>query len=135
MFRTSITHHITRPRASLRPVRPLTTTPTLRARKGAEDKDSLQPRRSEYSMTGTDDAAADNPDAAFNPNKTRPEEEVATAGKNKKDNPHGGNPLDVSPGNEEVSRPEPEEGRESKGVERGPSTGGSAPKAGGGWTG
>lgn len=86
-------------------------------------------------MSGTDDSAAENEDAAFNPNKTRPEEEVETAGMNKKDNPHGGNPLDVSPGNEEVSRPEPEEGREAKGKERGPSQAGGAPKAGGGKSG
>lgn len=111
-----------------------TTTPRL-ARKGAEDKDSLQPSRSEYSQTGTDDAAAVNEDAAFNPSKTRPEDEVDTAGKNKKDNPQGGNPLDVSPGNQGVSQPEPGEGRSAEGKERGPSGGGSAPKAGGGKSG
>lgn len=136
MLRTLLPRHLPRTRpTTITLARPLSTTTPLAARKGAEDKDSLQPSRSEQSLTGTDNAAAANEDAAFNPNKTRPEEEVDTAGKNKKDNPHGGNPLDVSPGNQEVSQPKPGEGREVKGKERGPSGGGSAPKSGGGESG
>jgi hypothetical protein len=48
--------------------------------KDAQDKDSLKPRSTEYSKSSSDDDAAANEDAAFNPNKTRPEEEKSTAG-------------------------------------------------------
>jgi hypothetical protein len=139
MFRTSMTRHLLRPTNALprthafhpTTLKPLSTSTPLSARKGAEDKDSLQPRRSEYSQTGGDDAAAENSDAAFNPNKTRPEEEVDTAGTNKKDNPHGGNPLDVSPGNTDVSKPSSGENRKAENTNEKRSGAGSAPKAGG----
>ena len=135
MFRTLLPRHLLRTRPTTTPLtlssRPFSSTTPLAARKGAEGKDDLQPSRSEYSQTGTDDTAAKNEDAAFNPNKTRPEQEVDTAGKDGTHNPQGGNPLDVSPGNQDVSQPVREEGRESKGKDRGASGGGSAPKAGG----
>lgn len=43
------------------------------------ERDRLNPTSTEYSKTGSDDAAAHMDDAAFNPNKTRPEEEVGSA--------------------------------------------------------
>jgi hypothetical protein len=124
-YRTQGLHPSTLPR-------PFTTTsPATYPRKHAQDRDSLKPESTEYSKSGTDDAAAQNPDAAFNPKKTRPEEETAAAGEGGE-----GNPLDVSPGNEKVSRPRgSEEGGAQKGVRKGASGGGSAPKAGGGKSG
>jgi hypothetical protein len=140
MFRTQITRHLLRPSTPIRAqptsisiTRPLSNTSALYARKGAEDKDSLQPRRSEFSLTGGDDAAAESEDAAFNPDKTSPEDELNTAGTNTKDNKAtgDGNPLGVSPGNTDVSKPQPEEGRESKGGDRKTASGsGGAPKSG-----
>ncbi|KAK0650691.1 hypothetical protein DIS24_g6562 [Lasiodiplodia hormozganensis] len=64
------------------------------------ERDRLNPTSTEYSKTGSDDAAAHMDDAAFNPNKTRPEEEVGSA---ERESGEGPNPLNVSPGNRDVS--------------------------------
>ncbi|KAL1801235.1 hypothetical protein ACET3X_001577 [Alternaria dauci] len=79
----------------------LSTTPARFAQKDAQDKDSLKPRSTEYSKSGSDDGAAHS-DAAFDPSKTSPEEAEATAGREA-----GGpeNSLNVSPGNKDVSDP------------------------------
>jgi len=71
-------------------------------RKGNEDKDSINTEATEYSKSGTDDAAAKNEEAAFDPSSTSPESERAKAGEG---NEESGNPLDVSPANQEVSKP------------------------------
>jgi len=114
--------------------RPLATTYPLLARKGAEDKDSLQPRRSEYSQTGGDDAGAES-SAAFDPNTTSPEGEKAQA-KQDKGGDEKKNPLDVSPGNAEVSKPRKnDEGGPANSPRTSSSGGGGAPKAGGGKSG
>lgn len=105
----------------------LSTTPTRFAAKDAQDKDSLKPRSTEYSKSGSDDAAASS-DAAFNPNKTSPESAEATA-----ENEAGGkdNSLNVSPGNEDVSEPnDPEVGGNGGAPDKKSSGGGSAPKNG-----
>ncbi|KAF1984908.1 hypothetical protein K402DRAFT_395282 [Aulographum hederae CBS 113979] len=105
-------------------------------RKDSQDKDSLVPESNEYSKSGSDAAAAsEDPQAAFGRDTTRPEEEM---GKAKGEG--GEKPLDVSPGNPDVShaRGGTEGGAESsthgKDRER-TSGGGSAPKAGGGKSG
>jgi len=49
-------------------------------RKGSEDKDSINRESMEYTKTGSDDQVAAMGDAAFNPDKTSPEEEMKTAG-------------------------------------------------------
>jgi hypothetical protein len=51
----------------------------LYATKDAQDKDSLKPRATEYSKSGSDDAAAHD-DAAFDPNQTKPETERKNMG-------------------------------------------------------
>ncbi|KAF2009615.1 hypothetical protein BU24DRAFT_358311 [Aaosphaeria arxii CBS 175.79] len=105
--------------------RPLTTTTPFLAQKDAQDKDSLNPRSTEYSKSGGGDDAAAHTDAAFNPNKTRPEEE----GQHE-------NPLETSPGNKEVSKARKEdEGGAQGSPRRSTSSKGSAPKAGGGKSG
>jgi hypothetical protein len=106
----------------------ISTTPTRFAQKDAQDKDSLVPRSTEYSKSGSDDAAASS-DAAFNPNKTSPEEAEATA-----EREQGGkdNALNASPGNKEVSEPnDPNAGGSPGAPDRKQSGGGSAPKSGG----
>ncbi|KAK8177937.1 hypothetical protein IWX90DRAFT_510597 [Phyllosticta citrichinensis] len=111
--------------------------------KDTQDKDSLNPTSTEYSKSSGDDAAAQTTDAAFNPNKTSPEEETATAnresGEVRKSGPSDTNPLDVSPGNPEISKPrDPTEGGADKAPqkERARTSGhGSPKKAGGGKSG
>jgi hypothetical protein len=106
----------------------LSITPTRFAQKDAQDKDSLKPRSTEYSKSGSDDDAAAS-DAAFNPSKTSPEEAEATAEKEA-----GGkdNSLNASPGNEEISRPnDPGVGGSGGAPDKKGSGGGSAPKSGG----
>ncbi|KAF2259512.1 hypothetical protein CC78DRAFT_537046 [Lojkania enalia] len=117
--------------ATLSLARPLSSTPrSLLPRKDTQDKDSLNPTSTEYSKSGSDDAAAHD-DAAFNPNKTSPETEKETT-----TSTAGNDPLNVSPGNPEVSKPRSStEGGASEDPSQKSSGGGSAPKAGGGKSG
>jgi len=103
-------------RTTLRPAAPTITAPalTVAARqyhttlnlmsyKDDQDRQSLKPRPSEGTKSGSDDEVAEKTDAAFNPNKTAPEEEKASAANN-------GNPLEASGANQEFSKPQsPEE--------------------------
>ncbi|KAL1388917.1 hypothetical protein HDK64DRAFT_270923 [Phyllosticta capitalensis] len=100
--------------------------------KDAQDKDSLNPTSTEYSKSGGDNAAAHTPDAAFNPNKTSPEEATKTA---ERESGEDTNPLDASPGNPDISKPrDPTEGGAEKGArnERARTSGGGSPKKAGG---
>ncbi|KAI9764197.1 MAG: hypothetical protein M1835_007612 [Candelina submexicana] len=99
-------------------------------RKDSQHKDSINTEATEYSKSGTDDQAAREQDAAFDPQKTSPETEKETAGENSRVKqeprranyhfipstkssglrilltaPADSNPLDVSPANPEVSKP------------------------------
>jgi hypothetical protein len=49
-------------------------------RKGSQDKDSINTDATEYSKSGTDDDAAKNEQAAFDPSQTAPGEEKEKAG-------------------------------------------------------
>jgi hypothetical protein len=104
-----------------------TTTSTRFPQKDAQDKDSLAPQSTEYSKSGSDDDAASS-DAAFNPNKTSPEEAEATAEKEA-----GGkdNSLNTSPANQEVSEPNDPNAGGTGAPEKKQSGAGSAPKSGG----
>ncbi|KAL6709967.1 hypothetical protein ACN47E_000752 [Coniothyrium glycines] len=97
------------------------------AQKDAQDKDSLKPRSTEYSKSGSDDEAAHS-STAFNPKQTKPEAEEATA-----ESEAGGkdNSLNASPGNPDISQPnDPKVGGTSNAPDRQASGGGSAPKNG-----
>lgn len=123
VYRTSSYHP-----SSLPLPRFLSTTPrAYYPRKDTQDKDSLNPTSTEYSKSGSDDAAAATQDAAFNPNKTSPEEAQKAA-----EGESNINPLNVSPGNPEVNQAR---GDQEGGAQGSPRTsasgGGSAPKAGG----
>ena len=61
--------------------RPFSQAPIRLARKDTQDKDSLKPEPTEYSKSGSDDAAAATEKAAFDPSSTRPEEEQNIAGR------------------------------------------------------
>lgn len=49
-------------------------------RKDSQDKDSINREATEYAKSGTDDQTAAIEDAAFDPSKTDPEEQLQTAG-------------------------------------------------------
>ncbi|CAD6449107.1 1ed27ea8-744d-4c7a-b5bd-ed4049551cf9 [Sclerotinia trifoliorum] len=84
--------------------RPITNTPSTQfPRKDSQQKDSINTEATEYSKSGTDDAAAREQSAAFDPNITNPESEKDQAGKGEKKEGYG-NPLEVSPANRDVSR-------------------------------
>ncbi|KFA62977.1 hypothetical protein S40285_06847 [Stachybotrys chlorohalonatus IBT 40285] len=95
----------------------------------SQDRNSLKPTSTEGTKSGKDDDVAANPDAAFNPSKTSPEEAERTAGVES-----NGNPLDASGANQGLSKPQGDERTPAK---RGPgketskggkSGSGSAPK-------
>lgn len=119
------------PRAVVSQPRFLSTTAPRFASKDTEDKDTLKPRSNEYSKSGSDDSAAAS-DAAFNPNKTSPESAERTAEAEGNKDGAEADPLNVSPGNPEVSKPRPaQEGGASSGVRTKKSGGGSPKKSGG----
>lgn len=106
MFRNHLAHAAQR---TLQPstlfisrARLLSTTQFRRATKDAQHKDTLKPTSTEYSKSGSDDAAA-HTDTAFNPNETRPAEEEASA-----EREAGGkeNSLGASPANKDISEPD-----------------------------
>ncbi|KAF2654790.1 hypothetical protein K491DRAFT_693453 [Lophiostoma macrostomum CBS 122681] len=136
MFRCQMTRQCLRQASPLvRPTCPITarllsTSSPRYAQKDSQDKDSLKPRSTEYSKSGSDDAVADS-DEAFNPSKTRPEQEKS--GSESESGGQSNDPLDVSPGNPEVSKPrgDQEGGASNSPKSGGGSGGGSAPKSGG----
>jgi hypothetical protein len=67
--------------------------------KDDQDRNSLKPKSTEGSKSGTDQGTAET-DAAFDPSKTRPEEEKEAAGSEKE-----GNPLAVRGANQKKSVP------------------------------
>ena len=97
-------------------------------RKDSQDRESIDTEATEYSKSGTDDGAARQEEAAFDPNNTDPEQEKKVAGEGQGE----GNPLDVSPANPDVSqqRGKTEGGAENSGNERRSSGGGSPKKSG-----
>ncbi|KAF2624484.1 hypothetical protein BU25DRAFT_154075 [Macroventuria anomochaeta] len=133
MFRLQPTRSLTRTaRTQFTQLRFLSTSRPLLAQKGAEDKDSIKTTSTEYSKSGSDDAAA-HTDAAFDPNQTSPEAAEASAEKEA-----GGqdNALNVSPGNHEVSHAnDPKIGGASQGTNDKASGAGSPNKQGGGSSG
>ncbi|KAK8053618.1 hypothetical protein PG996_012919 [Apiospora saccharicola] len=126
-------------------MRPLSTSAARMAYKDDQDRTSVKPRAHEYSGSGTDEQMSDNPDAAFNPDTTSPEEAMKKAGQGSKkhDDADGtgesGNPLGVSPANQEVSKggqgameDKPQQGNQAKkSVSSTGGGGGTATKGGG----
>ncbi|KAK4229373.1 hypothetical protein QBC38DRAFT_472734 [Podospora fimiseda] len=62
-----------------------------------EDRNTLKPWTSEYTMSGYDGEVAEKWDTSFNPKNTAPEEEFAKAG-------NGKNVLEASGANREISK-------------------------------
>ncbi|RYP67693.1 hypothetical protein DL771_007100 [Monosporascus sp. 5C6A] len=95
------------------------------------DRESLKPKAHENTQSGTDDQAAQNEDAAFNPDKTSPESERAAADAGNKPNT---NPLEESPANQgfagNTTGANEDRRRGGGGNHQKPSGGGDAPKSG-----
>ena len=62
------------------------------------DRNVLNPRRAEYTVSGWDDEVAEHPEVAFNPSETRPEYEKEMCSKD-----CNGSPLEYSAANRDVS--------------------------------
>src|SRR5450755_1438948 len=70
---------------------PSSTTPTRPyPRKDSQDREPMNTDATEYSKSGSDDASAQQEEAAFDPDKTSPQEEKKEAGEGNE-----GNPLEV----------------------------------------
>ncbi|PSK50347.1 hypothetical protein B9Z65_291 [Elsinoe australis] len=91
------------------PARTLSQTTRVAARKDAMGKDDLKPEPNEYSKSASDDEAARIDGTAFNPNQTRPEEQLESGEQEKgtvsAPSKGEGNPLNASPANHEISQP------------------------------
>ncbi|KAM0460994.1 hypothetical protein ACHAPV_000974 [Trichoderma viride] len=99
--------------------------------KDSQDRESLKPRSNNGTRSGRDDDVADQKDAAFNPRKTDPDEELEAAGRGNE-----ANPLNASGANQEFNKPMGE-GKEAHDTGPGKETrkggrsgGGSPPKKG-----
>jgi hypothetical protein len=73
-------------------------------RDAQEDREKLDPEANEYAKSGSDDTAAKQDEAAFDPNITDPQEAKDKAGQGNQVNP-----LDASPANPEISQGTAEE--------------------------
>ncbi|KAI0388345.1 hypothetical protein F5Y17DRAFT_453206 [Xylariaceae sp. FL0594] len=106
----------TLPRTTLRPFHQ-TASAHLPPYKDDMDRESLKPKAHEYTQSGTDEeTAAEHPDAAFNPNKTSPEEEKRAAGEGAvEQGKQGGSPLESSPADKTFAQ-----GGEGKGSDEKP---------------
>merc|ERR1711988_1394863 len=74
--------------------------------KDSQDRESLRPRAQEGSRSTSDDDVANNPDAAFNPHKTRPETEMKAAEEGRGDD---ASPLEASGANQSFNKPRGDE--------------------------
>lgn len=93
--------------------RPLHSSRTVhRPYKDDQDRETLKPRSTENTKTGTDGGLADSA-AAFDPSKTRPESTYKAAEPGHNDDT--GNPLEASGANQELSKPMGDE-KSSKGT-------------------
>lgn len=68
------------------------------ANQEALDRNTLNPRRAEYTASGWDDEVAEHPEVAFNPSENRPEYEKELCTKS-----CNGSPLELSGANRAVS--------------------------------
>ncbi|PWY83732.1 hypothetical protein BO94DRAFT_113460 [Aspergillus sclerotioniger CBS 115572] len=109
-------------RRTFRTIAPLQATHQQKGEEISGDRTVLDPQRSETSQTGTDSEVAGH-NAAFDPSKTSPESEVQAAQEESEQQGKVSNPLDVSPGNKDVShaRPPMEGGPDHNVEKEGPS--------------
>lgn len=77
----------------------------LAAYKDDQDRESLKPRPTDGTQSGSVYDVVDKKDASFNPKNTEPEAERESAARES-----NGNPLEASGANQELSRPQKPEG-------------------------
>ena len=121
-----------KPPVSAMPRETFTTAP-LRQKEGGQstdpnDRESLNPERSEVTQSGTDSEVAHHP-SAYDPSNTAPESELEETGKETQQEGKASNPLNVSPANQGVSawKNQAESGPE-RNADRGVSSGKGSPK-------
>lgn len=103
----------TTPRASLISRRPYHATTPRMAYKDSMDRESLHPGSTENTKTGRDeDIASENPDAAFNPDKTSPE--AAKQSTQERAGSSENHTLNASGANQELSKPAGDENTKKK---------------------
>lgn len=94
-----------------------------------KDRETLNPDRSEVTKSATDSEIAHHP-SAYDPHNTAPESELEAVGKESREDGKGGNPLDVSPANPEVSAwTGPGSEGPTRNVDKGPSGKGATKKS------
>ncbi|KAF2217765.1 hypothetical protein CERZMDRAFT_92413 [Cercospora zeae-maydis SCOH1-5] len=104
-----------------------------KAYKDDQHKDSLKRTSHEYSLSGSDEAAAENVETSFGSKHNTPEEAFDNAESESKRIGQSTSPLNVSPANIEVSKAathRPEHERIEQGLSREASTGGKPVKGG-----
>ncbi|KAJ5594980.1 uncharacterized protein N7459_001188 [Penicillium hispanicum] len=120
--------------ASLLPAtaRPFTAAPYRRKEatqhNDVNDRESLNPERSEVTKSGTDNEVAQHP-TAYDPHNTAPESELEATRKEQQSAGKEGNPLNVSPANQDVSAWRgPQEGGAARNADREASSARGIPK-------
>jgi hypothetical protein len=109
---------------------PFSTTPRSQKSKyeNLQDRESLNPERSETTKSGTDGEVAMHP-SAFDPSNTAPESELAATAEENKQEGKPDSPLDMSPANKDVSSwRRPTEGGPARNQDREASSTRGAPK-------
>lgn len=92
------------------------------------DRESLNPERSEVTKSGTDDEVAQHP-SAYDPHNTAPESELEATQKEQQSAGKEGNPLNMSPANQDVSAWRgPQEGGAVRNADREASSARGTPK-------
>lgn len=113
------------PRMAIAPARNYRATSAARLPyKDTQDRESLKPSGTEGSKSGRDsDIATNNPDAAFNPDKTSPEAAKSTSGPD----------IEFSGANQDMSKPQGDEKQankqrgQGKEMDKGGASGGKSP--------
>jgi len=106
---------------------PLRTSP----KKYDEDRNSINTESNEYTKSSTDNDAAAQDQAAYDPKKTSPESELKSAERRNEVSDGSGSPLEVSGANKEVSKQrDPQEGGAEKSANEGNRSGYGSPKKG-----
>ncbi|KAJ5899390.1 hypothetical protein N7495_004134 [Penicillium taxi] len=89
-------------------VRPISATPSIfkdateRTKNNIQDRNSINPERSEGTMSGTDSEVTQH-HSAFDPKTTKPESELEQTGRESEQEGKSGNPLKSSPANKDIN--------------------------------
>lgn len=94
------------------------------------DREKMNTESNEYSKSGSDAKSAQE-DAAFDPSTTSPESQKQESSDQAPNSASQGDPLEVSPGNKEISKPrDQQEGGAEKGEDKTGTSGSGSPSKG-----